>query len=176
MPGFDFAAFERIVKATPGEFPVRPGQTVDELLAELQPVMFDRSVDAKLVTKSGTADVLASSAVNFYDHDLTQAEVAAFYAARKNANDSEPVSLGLNSTLVRRGGVPVEQVWKVGGRYTQALEHVVSWLEKAVGGRRERCATHGAREARGVLPLRATSRTGTHTTSLGSRTRTRSST
>ena len=93
--------------------------------------MFDRSVDAKLVTKSGTADVLAGSAVNFYDHDLTQAEVAAFYAARKNANDSEPVSLGLNSTLVRRGGVPVEQVWKVGGRYTQALEHVVSWLEKA---------------------------------------------
>ncbi len=131
VPGFDFAAFERIVKATPGEFPVRPGQTLDELLAELKPVMFDRSVDAKLVTKSGTADVLAGSAVNFYDHDLTQAEVAAFYAARKNANDSEPVSLGLNSTLVRRGGVPVEQVWKVGGRYTQALEHVVSWLEKA---------------------------------------------
>jgi len=131
VPGFDFAAFERIVKATPGEFPVRPGQTLDELLAELKPVMFDRSVDAKLVTKSGTVDVLAGSAVNFYDHDLTQAEVAAFYAARKNANDSEPVSLGLNSTLVRRGGVPVEQVWKVGGRYTQALEHVVSWLEKA---------------------------------------------
>ena len=36
VPGFDFAAFERIVKATPGEFPVRPGQTLDELLAELE--------------------------------------------------------------------------------------------------------------------------------------------
>ena len=131
-PGFDFAAFERIVKATPGEFPVRTGQSLDELLAELKPVMFDRSVDAKLVTKSGTADVLATSAVNFYDHDLTQPEVAAFYAARKNTNDSEPVSLGLNSTLVRRNGAPVEQVWKVGGRYTEALEHVVSWLEKAI--------------------------------------------
>jgi dipeptidyl-peptidase-3 len=132
VPGFDFAAFERIVKATSGEFPLRAGQTLDELLAELAPVMFDPSVDAKLVTKSGAADVLASSAVNFYDHDLTQAEVAAFYAARKKANDPEPVSLGLNSTLVRRGGVPVEDVWKVGGRYTQAIEQVVVWLEKAV--------------------------------------------
>jgi len=131
-PDFDFAAFERFVKATPGEFPVRPGRTLDDLLAELEPVMFDPAVDAKLVTKSGAADVLASSAVNFYDRDLTQAEVAAFYSGRQKANDPEPVSLGLNSTLVRRSGMPAEEVWKVGGRYTQALERVVTWLEKAV--------------------------------------------
>jgi dipeptidyl-peptidase III len=130
-PGFDFAAFERIVKATPGEFPLRSGQTLDELLAELEPVIFDPTVDAKLVTKSGAADVLASSAVNFYDHELTEPEVAEFYAARKKADDPEPVSLGLNSTLVRRGGMPAEEVWKVGGRYTAALERVVAWLEKA---------------------------------------------
>jgi dipeptidyl-peptidase-3 len=130
-PGFDFATFARFVKATPGEFPVRAGQTVDDLLAELKPVMFDPAVDAKLVTKSGSADVVASSAVNFYDHDLTAREVAEFYAPRKKPNDPEPVSLGLNSTLVKRDGVPVEQVWKVGGRYTQALEQVVAWLEKA---------------------------------------------
>ena len=130
-PGFDFAALERIVKATPGDFPLRTGQTLDELLAELEPVIFDPAVDAKLVTKSGAADVLASSAVNFYDHELTEAEVVEFYAARKKANDPEPVSLGLNSTLVRRNGVPVEEVWKVGGRYTEAIERVVAWLEKA---------------------------------------------
>jgi dipeptidyl-peptidase-3 len=130
-PGFDFAAFERIVKATPGEFPVRAGQTLDQLLAELRPVMFDPAVDAKLVTKSGTADVLASSAVNFYAEELTQAEVLGFYAARKKPDDPEPVSLGLNSTLVKNGGQPVEQVWKVGGRYTEAIEQIVAWLEKA---------------------------------------------
>jgi dipeptidyl-peptidase-3 len=132
-PGFDYAQLERIVKATPGELPVRAGQTVDDLLAELRPVIFDPAVDAKLVTKSGADDVLASSAVNFYDHDLTVSEVAEFYDARRDANDSTPVSLGLNSTLVKRDGVPVEQVWKVGGRYTQALEPVVRWLEKAAG-------------------------------------------
>jgi dipeptidyl-peptidase III len=130
-PGFDFTAFERIVKATPGEFPVRAGQTRDELLAELRPVMFDPAVDAKLVTKSGTTDVLRSSAVNFYDADLTLEEVMAFYASLKKANDPEPVSLGLNSTLVKSGGKAVEQVWKVGGRYTQSIEQIVAWLEKA---------------------------------------------
>ncbi len=155
---------------------MRTGQTLDELLAELEPVMFDRSVDAKLVTKSGTADVLATSAVNFYDHDLTQPEVAAFYAARKNANDPEPVSLGLNSTLVRRDGVPVEQVWKVGGRYTRGARARRLLAREGSRGRGERRATHGAREARGVLPVAATSRTGTHTTSRGSRTKIRSST
>jgi dipeptidyl-peptidase-3 len=141
-PGFDFAAFERIVKATPGEFPLRPGQTLDELLAELEPVMFDPTVDAKLVTKSGTADVLAGSAVNFYDPTLTQAEVLEFYAARKQPNDPTPVSLGLNSTLVRRDGALFEEVWKVGGRYGAAIERVVAWLEKAAA-----VAENGAQRA-----------------------------
>src|SRR5215471_17706314 len=36
-PGFDFAALARMVKQTPaGRFPTRPGQSVDDLLAELE--------------------------------------------------------------------------------------------------------------------------------------------
>jgi dipeptidyl-peptidase-3 len=131
VPEFDFAYLEKVVKETPGPFPTRDGQSVDELLAELRPVMFDPSVDAKLVSKSATSDVIASSAVNFYGEGLTQQEVAEFYAARKDPGDAEPVSLGLNSTLVEQDGKPVEQVWKVGGRYGEAIGRVVSWLEKA---------------------------------------------
>jgi len=130
-PGFDFATFEQFVKSTPGRFPVREGQSLDELLAELRPVMFDPSVDARLVSKSGSADVLASSAVNYY-RGLTQPEVEAFYAARQTPGDPSPISHGLNSQLAKRDGVPVERVWKVGGFYTQALERVVFWLERAV--------------------------------------------
>jgi dipeptidyl-peptidase-3 len=132
-PGFDFAAFERIVKSTPADrFPLRPGQSLDDLLAELRPVMFDPKVDAKLVSKSGASDVLASSAVNFYASGLRQPDVASFYSGRLKPDDPEPVSLGLNSTLVKTGAGTAEQVWKVGGRYTEALEQVVLWLEKAV--------------------------------------------
>ena len=129
-PGFTSAAFERFVKATPGTFPVRAGQSLDALIAELTPVIFDPAVDAKLVSKGG-GDVLASSAVNFYS-GVTQREVTEFYATRADASDATPVSYGLNSRLVKRDGRIVEEVWKVGGLYTEALERVVYWLERAV--------------------------------------------
>ncbi len=132
VPGFDFAAFERFVKATPGRFPMRDGQSVDQLLAELRPAMFDAAVDAKLVSKSGTSDVLASSAINYYGEDVTQREVAEYYAARLDRGDPEPVSFGLNSRLARNGAGLYEDVWKVGGRYGAAIERMVFWLEKAV--------------------------------------------
>jgi dipeptidyl-peptidase-3 len=145
-PGFDFAALARMVKGTPaGRFPVRPGQSVDDLLAELEAVIFDPAMDAKLVSKSAATDVVASSAVNFYGRGLTQPEVAAFYAGRLAANDPAPPSLGLNSTLERSAAGPVERVWKVGGRYTEALEEVVRWLEKA-GTVAESDAQRGALE------------------------------
>ncbi len=139
-------------------------------------MIFDPAFDAKLVSKSAASDVVASSAVNFYGRGLTQADVAEFYAGRLAPNDAAPVSLGLNSTLERSAAGPVERVWKVGGRYTEALEEVVRWLEKACARRRERRAARRAREARRVSIAAATCATGTTTTSRGSRTRIRSST
>ena len=132
VPGFDFAALQRMVKGTPaGRFPVRSGRSVDDLLDEIRPAMFDPAFDAKLVSKGG-GDVLASSAINYYGRGLTQQEVSAYYAGRLAANDPEPVSLGLNSTLEKSGAGLVERVWKIGGRYTEALERVVHWLRKAI--------------------------------------------
>jgi dipeptidyl-peptidase-3 len=120
-----------MVKATPGgRFPVRPGQSVDELLAELEAPLFDPAFDAKLVSKGGS-DVLASSAINYYGRGLTQQDVSEFYAGRLAPNDREPVSLGLNSTLEKSGAGLAERVWRIGGRYTEALERIVHWLEKA---------------------------------------------
>ena len=130
IPGFSPDAFGAFVRETPAEFPLREGQSLDELIAELTRVLFDASVDAKLVSKSADRDVLTSSAVNFYS-GLTQREVEAFYASLAAPGDATPVSLGLNSRLVKRDGVLVEDVQKVGGRYTQAIERMVGWLEKA---------------------------------------------
>ena len=131
-PGFDFAALERMVAATPGEFPTREGQSVEALLAELRPFIFDAQVDAKLVNRSAGADPVAASAVNFYGPDVTRADVEAFYAPRRDPADPTPVWLGLNSRLVKRDGEVVEQVWKVGGLYTEAIERTVHWLERAI--------------------------------------------
>jgi len=141
-PGFSAAAFAAFVRGTPAEFPVREGQSLEELIAELSRVIFDPEVDAKLVSKGAGLDVLTSSAVNFY-LGLTQPEVEAFYAKKTAAGGTEArVALGINSRLVKVDGVAVEQVQKVGGRYTQAIERIVGWLEKAAG-----CAENDSQRA-----------------------------
>jgi dipeptidyl-peptidase-3 len=129
-PGFSAAAFAGYVRETPAEFPRREGQSLDELIAELTRVMFDPAVDAKLVSKSADRDVLTASAVNFYS-GLTQTEVEAFHANADGGGSDTRVSRGINSRLVKIDGAVVEQVQKVGGRYTQAIERIVAWLEKA---------------------------------------------
>ena len=130
VPGFSPAAFAELVRQTPAQFPHRPGQSLDALIDELTRVLFDAAVDAKLVSKSADSDVLTSSAVNFYS-GVTQREAEAFYADMAVAGDPAPVSLGLNSRLTKVDGKLVEDVQRVGGRYTQAIEPMVAWLEKA---------------------------------------------
>jgi len=131
VPGFSAEAFEQFVMATPGNFPVRPEQSRQAFIADLHPVIFDPSVDAKLVDTRAGIDVVANSAVNFYV-DVTQAQVEEFYAAMRQPDDPTPPLYGLNSRLIEQDGRLVEQVWKVGGMYTEALERVVYWLEQAV--------------------------------------------
>jgi len=128
-PGFDFEAFAKYVKATPGPFPTRDGQSIDDFLAELRPIMFDPTVDAKLVNKSDGADLIADSATNFYV-GLNQADVESYYADMIDPNDPRPVSYGLNSQLVKEG-TTYERTWKLGGMYTEAIEKIVYWLSKA---------------------------------------------
>ncbi|MFH0946607.1 MAG: dihydrofolate reductase [Planctomycetota bacterium] len=130
-PGFSFETFASYAReSTKGRFPTRDGQSLEELLAELRPVMFDPSVDAKLVNKEAGVDLVTTSAVNFYQ-GVTQAEVEAFYAAMGDPSDPRPPSYGLNSQLVKQDGKLVERVWKVGGMYDAALSRVVHWLKKA---------------------------------------------
>ena len=96
------------------------------------PVMFDPAVMAKRMTAQDGVDLVAGSAGNYYGEGVTQAEAEAWYAAHKD-NSPEPLWIGLNSQLVKNGkGVIEERVYKVGGLYGEALEHVVYWLKEAL--------------------------------------------
>lgn len=103
----------------------------EDLMAVLEPIIFDPAVDAKRVNKAEGVDMVAESANNFYE-GLTQAEVEAYYEAKIDPNDGNPVEYGHNSKLVKENNEIVEKVWKVGGMYTEAIEKVVYWLRKAV--------------------------------------------
>ena len=93
--------------------------------------MFSQELLAKKVDTREGVDVVMSSACNYYE-GVTQKEVEDYYASQKDADDSEPPSYGLNTTLVKDHGVLKEVVWKVGGKYGKAIEQIVYWLEKSL--------------------------------------------
>lgn len=134
VPGFTSGFFRDCVKqAEPSTLPLREGQTVEQFVDELVPVIFDPSVMAKRTVQSGDADLIRASANNYYGAGVTQKEVEDFYARMKAGKDTiAPVSYGLNSRLVKENGRLVEKVWKVGGLYSSAIERIVSELQKAV--------------------------------------------
>ncbi|NEN22487.1 dihydrofolate reductase [Cryomorpha ignava] len=102
---------------------------------DLMAVIFDPAVDAKKVSKDAGKDIVLASSVNFYDPDLTQTEVDAYYKKKMADRDTErPISYGLNSKLVKGAdGKITEQIYKVGGMYGEALTEVIKWLELAKG-------------------------------------------
>ncbi|MBT8320966.1 MAG: dipeptidyl peptidase 3 [Eudoraea sp.] len=106
-------------------------ETDTELQGEAFDVVFNDS-DVKKVNKKKGVDNIASSAVNFYDPDITDAEVEAFYAKLDKGSEDEPIEIGLNTKLVRENGELVEKVYKADGMYGEAITEMIKWLEKAV--------------------------------------------
>lgn len=124
-PCFSEAYFEELLATTP----------VDKLLSRsdleiVKQMIFDPKLYAKRMNQIDGEDLVLTSAVNFYD-GVNQAEVEAYYDSIEVKGDSQPISYGLNTKVVKENGVVVEKPWKVGGIYSLALEQTVKWLEKA---------------------------------------------
>jgi len=137
LPGFSKEFLRQQVLALPDSLIPRDHSmaqaeymSAENFVSSITPVMFDPAVMTKKVNQSG-GDLIVSSANNYYGDGVTQKEVMAFYGAMKDTTDQTPVSYGLNSRLDKRGDKLVENVWKVGGLYSAAIEKIVYWLEKA---------------------------------------------
>nr|MCS5662880.1 dipeptidyl peptidase 3 [Flavobacteriales bacterium] len=76
--------------------------------------------------------LVLGSAVNFYDPDINESEVDAYFASIKDNETTEPVSYGLNSKLIRGEKGIEEKVYKLDGMYGEAIAEIIPWLEKAV--------------------------------------------
>jgi len=131
LPEFSSRYFADLVRNSPGEiFPLRDGETLDVFIERLTPILFDPAVAPKRVNKNPGVDLVVASANNYYE-GVTEKEAEEFYARMIDPKDTQPVSYGLNSKLVKEGGKVREKTWKVGGMYSAALEKCVGWLEKA---------------------------------------------
>lgn len=132
VPEFSRAYFEKAIGEIDAEnLPLKEGQSKEDLIATLGEVIFNPEIDAKKVNKTAGEDLVATSAVNFYSPDLTQEEVEEYYANLDKVEGNQP-EYGLNTRLVKKDGKVVAQTMKVGGLYTEVIEKIVYWLEKAV--------------------------------------------
>ena len=133
LPAFTPEYFAEAVKSVDAsKLPIREGETVEDLIATLTPIMFDPTVMPKRTNQADGEDLILTSAGNYYD-GVTQQEAEAFYNAMKDPKDETPISYGLNSRLVKRDGKIYEEVYKIDGRYGSAIARIVEWLEKAAG-------------------------------------------
>ena len=134
VPGFSASYLQDVIDTLDDSLlPLQKGQDREAFIRELFPVMFHPDVLPKRVNKAHGEDLVLTSACHFYE-DVTQQEVEQFYKTMKEryANDPQPPSFGLNSTVVKRNGIIQEDVWRIGGRYGKAISKIVYWLGKAL--------------------------------------------
>ena len=107
-------------------------------------IIFDPTVAACRCNQRDGDDLLLTSASNYYQDGITQAEAEAFYAAQRTAEEAAealdpeehstqgPVQYGLNSRLCRAAdGSLYEDVAKVDGHYGPAIRAIVGHLQDA---------------------------------------------
>ncbi len=141
-PGFSEEFLDNAIKNVPSDclitLTLRDGAkeegkefTASQALKELRRAIFDKSFMHKRVDMEDGIDVVERSACNFYV-DLSQKEVENFYRGVIDETNPEPVSYGLNATLIKdASGNISEDVWKAEGLYGPAIQKIVYWLEKA---------------------------------------------
>ena len=102
-------------------FPLKNGETLDQMLARLKPMFFDPDVDPMVTNKTPPKgqDILATSANNLYA-GVTMKDLAGFKEAYP-----------LNSRVVKENGKLVEEVYRVGGLYGAQIAKIVEHLEAA---------------------------------------------
>jgi len=114
VPGFSRAFLTNIIE-------------VDDDVLE---VMFNPDILPKRVNKQDGEDLIATSAVTFYD-GVSQTEAEQYYQQMKHEAGDEAPSFGLNSTLTKRDGELIEERWSAQGKYAKTIEKIVYWLDKA---------------------------------------------
>jgi len=117
-----FAAAAHAAQRAGARFPLQAGDTLDVLLARLQPLFFDLDVDPIVTSKTPRAgkDLLTASANNLYA-GVTMEDLEGFEEQH-----------ALNSRLVKRDGQLVEEVYRVGGRYSAQITAILQHLDAAI--------------------------------------------
>ena len=123
-----------LAQSDTASFPYTDGENYKQFATTITDIIFNPKVAAKRTFQDTGKDLVTNSAVNFYE-GVTQKEAEGFYSrlAMADGNDPQrPLSHGLNSKLCKNeNGELVEQVYRIGGLYSEAISQIVYWLDKA---------------------------------------------
>ena len=130
IPAFEESYFEDLIYNSEGEFPLNPGESLEQFILRIIPIIFNPEIDSKRVNLDPDDDIISSSANNYYNA-VSQDEVEKFYLEMKDPNDPTPIWYGLNSRLTKENGKVFEKTWKINGLYGSAIKEIIYWLEQA---------------------------------------------
>jgi len=124
-------------KFTPGfskQFFVDASKQLGLDVEDLLPILFDPSFLSKRVNQEEGADLLLTSASNYYQDGITQKEAEDFYTCQKTEGDSlHPVMYGMNSRLEKKpDGTLYENIWRSGGLYGPTIDRIIAALRDAI--------------------------------------------
>jgi len=122
-----FAAAAQAAARGGARFPLGDGETLDALLDRLRPMFFDSEFDPTVTAKTPPRghDILTASANNLY--------------VGVTMKDLEGVEerYALNSRVVKGDGGIVEEVYRVGGKYSRYIEAIIEHLDAAIANATE---------------------------------------
>src|SRR5688572_3460979 len=123
IPPQTFAAAVKTAVAGGATIPAAAGESLDAMLTRLEPMFFDPNVDPIVTNRNPGPgrDILSASANNLYAGGVTTADLKGFTER-----------YGLNSRLVKRDGTLIEEVYRIGGRYSKEITEIVRHLEAAI--------------------------------------------
>lgn len=131
FPVFSADYFKQLIEgSSTAKFPINNDQSKDSFVQEITSLLFAPDIAPKKISLDTASDLVKASACNFYE-GVTQEETEAFYHSIKSPENPSPVSYGLNSRLIKKDGKVKEEVYKIGGKYSEVLSKIVFWLKKA---------------------------------------------
>jgi dipeptidyl-peptidase-3 len=121
LPDFTFEEFVAAARIAAGGGDA--SEKVEQTLLDLRPSLFDPDFEPQLTAKSPRRglDIIQASANNFYGRNVMLADL-------ENFKEKHP----LNSRVVKdEKGELVEEVYRVGGKYSKYLSEAIKYLRKA---------------------------------------------
>ncbi len=126
-----FATAAQKAASSGAVFPLTPGESLEVVLKDLEPMFFDPNIDPVITNKNPPPgkDILTASANNLYVN-VSMEDLQGF-------NEQ----YGLNSRLVNRNGRLIEETYRINGTYGEEISAIVQHLEAAIPYAPETMAT-----------------------------------